>query len=186
MRREKQAERALLQTEKLASVGRLASSIAHEIDNPLESVTNLLYILKSRVMDSESQTLVQTAEEELARVSQIANHTLRFHKQTTNRTEIDLHPSIENVLRLYRARLHHSGIEVVNEQAVCSPLFCYENELRQILLNLVANAFDAMRRAGRLSIRRRDVTSGGRRKESQNHGCRYWEWDGSEHCRSPL
>ena len=158
-RREKQAERALLQTEKLASVGRLASSIAHEINNPLESVTNLLYILKSRVTDSDSQALVQTAEEELARVSQIANHTLRFHKQATNRTEVELGPLVENVLGLYRARLHNSGIEVVTASSNCSPLFCYENELRQVLLNLVANAFDAMRLGGRLSIRCRDFTN---------------------------
>ena len=158
MRREKQAERALLQTEKLASVGRLASSIAHEINNPLESVTNLLYILRSKVTDSDSQALVKTAEEELARVSQIASHTLRFHKQATNRTEIELHSLVENVLGLYRARLHNSGIEVINDSLDCSPLLCYENELRQVLLNLVANAFDAMRSGGHLSIRCRDFT----------------------------
>ena len=158
IRREKQAERALLQTEKLASVGRLASSIAHEINNPLESVTNLLYILRSKVTDSESQALVATAEEELARVSQIANHTLRFHKQVTNRSEIELHSLVENVLGLYRARLHNSGIEVMNDSLGCSPLLCYENELRQVLLNIVANAFDAMRAGGRLSIRCRDFT----------------------------
>ncbi|HSU19198.1 MAG TPA: PAS domain S-box protein [Acidobacteriaceae bacterium] len=158
--RARQAERALLQTEKLASVGRLASSIAHEINNPLESVTNLLYILRSRVHDDESKALVQTAEEELARVSQIANHTLRFHKQSTSKSEIELQNLVDNVLGLYRARLQNSGIVVINESGACSPLLCYENEIRQVLLNLVANAFDAMRSGGRLRIRCRDVLHG--------------------------
>lgn len=158
--RTKQAEAALLQTEKLASVGRLASSIAHEINNPLESVTNLLFILRSRVVDDETRSLVQTAEEELARVSQIANHTLRFHKQSTGRSEVKLHSLVESVLGLYRARLQNSAITVVNESTNCSPLFCYENELRQVLLNLVANSFDAMRSGGRLTIRCRDFSGG--------------------------
>jgi PAS domain S-box-containing protein len=75
---QKAAEKALIQSEKLASVGRLASSIAHEINNPLEAVTNLLYILQSQVASEGSKLLVSTAQEELARVSHIANHTLRF------------------------------------------------------------------------------------------------------------
>lgn len=154
--RRSQAEKALLQAEKLASVGRLASSIAHEINNPLEAVTNLLYILRSRVQDPEDKALVQTAEEELARVSQIATHTLRFHKQSTSQTLVELKDVVENVLGLYRARLQNAGIHIAMESKGCSPLLCYENELRQVLLNLIANAFDAMRSGGRLTIRIRD------------------------------
>ncbi|HLI78024.1 MAG TPA: PAS domain S-box protein [Acidobacteriaceae bacterium] len=152
----KLAERALLQNEKLASVGRLASSIAHEINNPLESVTNLLYILESRV-DAETRDLVMTAQEELARVSHIATHTLRFHKQSTRRTEVDLHGLTASVLSLYRARFEASDIRVLTGSADVSRLLCFEGELRQILVNLVSNAFDAMRTGGRLYIRHRDV-----------------------------
>jgi PAS domain S-box-containing protein len=155
--RRKQAETALLQTEKLASVGRLASSIAHEINNPLASVTNLLYILKSRVADDETRKLVDTAEQELARVSQIATHTLRFHKQSTGKTRVDLRALVDSVLGLYRARLQNSGVDVVNDSSDCTPLLCYENDLRQVLLNLVSNAFDAMRSGGRLTIRCRHL-----------------------------
>jgi PAS domain S-box-containing protein len=154
----KAAEKAILQSEKLASVGRLASSIAHEINNPLESVTNLLYILQSRPLDAECHALVSTAQEELARVSQIATHTLRFHKQSTRRTQLDLKALSDSVLALYRARLKSSGITAINESYVVSPLLCFEGELRQILINLVANAFDAMRSGGRLILRNRDVT----------------------------
>ena len=153
----KNAEKALLQSEKLASVGRLASSIAHEINNPLEAVTNLLYILQSRPLDAESLALVSTAQEELARVSQIATHTLRFHKQSTKRTQLDLKTLFDSVLALYGARLKSSGIEVANESFTGSPLLCFEGELRQILVNLVANAFDAMRNGGQLILRNRDA-----------------------------
>ena len=157
MTRQKVAERALLQAEKLASVGRLASSISHEINNPLASVTNLLYILNSRMTDPETKQLVQTAEEELARVSQIASYALRFHKQSTDRSEVDLSLVVKGVLGIYRARLQDSNIQVVDESSNCPSLLCYENELRQVLLTLVANAFDAMRVGGRLTIRCREV-----------------------------
>jgi PAS domain S-box-containing protein len=153
----KLAERALLQNEKLASVGRLASSIAHEINNPLESVTNLLYILKSCV-DGDARELVITAEEELARVSHIATHTLRFHKQSTGRSKVDLQALSSSVLSLYRARFEGSGITVHGDSAHVSPLLCFEGELRQVLVNLVSNAFDAMRTGGRIILRNRDVT----------------------------
>ena len=154
----KQAERALLQNEKLASVGRLASSIAHEINNPLEAVTNLLYLLQLRVADEETNSLVTKAQRELDRVAHIATHTLRFHKQSSDRTEVDLHSVAGSVLELYQVRFENSGIAVINDSAEASPFLCFEGELRQILFNLVSNAFDAMRAGGRLVLRCRDVT----------------------------
>ncbi|GAC1359739.1 MAG: hypothetical protein NVSMB3_07420 [Acidobacteriaceae bacterium] len=149
----KKAEKALLQSEKLASVGRLASSIAHEMNNPLESVTNLLYILASRIEDEETRQFVVMAQEELARVSQIATQTLRFYKQGTNRTEVDLQVLAESVLALYRARLESSQVQAVADCLGNARLLCYEGELRQILVNLVGNAYDAMRRGGKLTLR---------------------------------
>ncbi len=158
----KLAARALLQSEKLASVGRLASSIAHEINNPLESVTNLLYILQSRVDDDETRSLVITAQEELARVSHIATHTLRFHKQSSGRTQVDLHALMQSVFGLYRGRLQSSHITVITEVPADIRLTCYEGELRQILVNLVSNAFDAMRSGGTLRLRCRTTVFEGR------------------------
>ncbi|MGF7180463.1 ATP-binding protein [Tunturiibacter psychrotolerans] len=161
MTKQKVAERNLLQAEKLASVGRLASSIAHEINNPLEAVTNLLYILNSRITDEDTKQLVQTAEEELARVSQIANYTLRFHKQSTDQIEVDLSMVVKGVLGVYRGRLQNSGIQIVDESSDCGPLLCYENDLRQVLLNLISNAFDAMRSGGKITIRCRELDRSG-------------------------
>jgi PAS domain S-box-containing protein len=158
----KRAERALLQSEKLASVGRLAASIAHEINNPLESVTNLLYILSGSVSTSDTKHLVGVAQEELARVSQIVTQTLRFHKQSTGRTQLEVADLLNSVLNLYRARLRNSGIEAEIQRSDASPLFCYEGEVRQVLLNLVGNALDAMRAAGggKLVLRARNTAFG--------------------------
>jgi PAS domain S-box-containing protein len=149
----KRAEKALLQSEKLASVGRLASSIAHEINNPLEAVTNLLYILAGRVKDEDTRQFVTTAQEELARVSQIATHTLRFHKQSSNRTEVDLQLLAESIFALYRARFDNAEIMAVADCRGTARLICYEGELRQILVNLVGNAYDALRLGGKLMLR---------------------------------
>jgi PAS domain S-box-containing protein len=155
---QKIAERALLQTEKLASVGRLASSIAHEINNPLEAVTNLLYILDMRTAEPELKDLVRKAQEELSRVSQIATHALRFHRQSGSATEVDPGQLFASVLALYRGRLRNSRILGEIGQCDAMPLKCHEGELRQILLNVVGNAVDAMKTGGRLMLGCREAT----------------------------
>ena len=155
---QKLSERALLQNEKLASVGRLASSIAHEINNPLEAITNLLYILQSRPFDPESLELVTMAQEELARVSQIATQTLRFYKQSSNRTFLNLESLTDSVFALYRSRFTSAGVTARNESKRASDLLCFEGELRQVMVNLVANAYDAMKTGGRLTVRCKDAT----------------------------
>jgi PAS domain S-box-containing protein len=151
----KRAERALLQSEKLASVGRLASSIAHEINNPLEALTNLVYILRERATDAESAELLRAAEEELARVSQIARHTLRFYRQSSKRTNVNLCSVFEAIVSLYRARFKAAGITAKIECDESLELRCFDGELRQILVHLVSNAFDAMREGGQLRLRAR-------------------------------
>ena len=153
------AERALLQSEKLASVGRLASSIAHEINNPLESVTNLLYILNTQTADPGAKSLISVAQEELARVSQITTQTLRFHRQSSSRTQVEVKSLLESILALYRGRIRNSDVTAVFGHRESSALLCFDSELRQILTNLIGNAIDAMRaRGGRLTLRSRDAT----------------------------
>jgi signal transduction histidine kinase len=154
---QKRSEKALLQNEKLASVGRLASSIAHEINNPLESVTNLLYILDAQV-PPELKALVTTAQEELARVSQITTHTLRFHRQSSSPTKLDVTALFESVVALYQGRLRNSGIDPRIGPRRASQLHCHEGELRQIVLNIVGNAVDAMKSGGVLHLRCSDST----------------------------
>jgi PAS domain S-box-containing protein len=162
---QKKAETALMQSEKLAVVGRLAASIAHEINNPLESVTNLLYLAERSDDLSQIQHYVQTAEREIRRVSVIANQTLRFHKQSSSPQEISGEQLIDSVVSLFQSRIVNAGINVEDRKNVTQPVRCFEGEIRQVLSNLVSNAIDAMHPhgSGRLLLRSRvgrDWTTG--------------------------
>jgi PAS domain S-box-containing protein len=152
---QKRAELALIQSEKLAAVGRMASSIAHEINNPLESVTNLLYIARSHVAVPEVQHFLDLADQELRRVSIIANQTLRFHKQASFPREVTCEELFVTVLRIYEGRLRNSGIRVEKRKTSNRPIRCFEGDIRQVLNNLVGNAIDAMSGGGHLHIRSR-------------------------------
>lgn len=155
---QKKAEKALIQSEKLAAVGRLASSISHEINNPLESVTNLLYLIAaSPELPQEVRTYVELTQSEIARVSQIATQTLRFHRQTARPTRVTARQLMEPLLRLFQGKLSNSGIEMQMRFASDTSVLCLENEIRQVLSNLLGNAIDAMRTGGRLLVRAHDI-----------------------------
>jgi PAS domain S-box-containing protein len=158
---QKKAEKALLQSEKLAAVGRLASSISHEINNPLESVTNLLYLVaQSGDLSPDVRTYVDLAQAEIARVTQIAIQTLRFHRQTASPTWVTGQQLLEPILNLYRGRLLNCNVHLETRWSSTTPFYCLENEIRQVLSNLIANAIDAMRMGGRLLLRSHDCCSG--------------------------
>jgi PAS domain S-box-containing protein len=162
---QKKAEHALIQSEKLAAVGRLASSISHEINNPLESVTNLLYLIATDAeLPASMKAYVELAQAEVARVSQIATQTLRFHRQTMRPTWVTAAQLLDPVLNLYHGRLMNSGIDVERELATESRVLCLENEIRQVLSNLIANAIDAMRTGGRLLLRSHHAVDGAGRR----------------------
>jgi PAS domain S-box-containing protein len=155
----KRAELALMQSEKLAAVGRLASSIAHEINNPLESVTNLLYLARETATNAETRKYLEIADRELRRVSVIANQTLRFHKQSSKPQLVTCDELIASALSVYQGRLINSHIEVERRKRATHPVLCFEGEIRQVLSNLINNAIDAMKPdGGRLLIRSREGT----------------------------
>ncbi len=156
---QKKAENALVQSEKLAAVGRLASSISHEINNPLEAITNLLYLIAlSDDLPAGVRSYVQTAQSELSRVCQIATQTLRFHRQAVRATNVTAADLVNAVLNLYQGRLANSNIRVEASYATSARILCFENDIRQVLNNLIANAIDAMRQGGRLIVRAHDTT----------------------------
>ena len=157
---QKRAMQALLQTEKLAAVGRLAASIAHEINNPLESVTNLLYLARRTQDPVELQEYLATAERELRRVSVISSQTLRFYKQSTNPVEVRCQELFESVLSIYQGRLVNSRVTVEKRKRAIRKVECFDGEIRQVLNNLVGNAIDAMHpQGGRLLVRSREATN---------------------------
>jgi len=156
---QKRAEKALIQSEKLAAVGRLASSISHEINNPLEAVTNLLYLaLNDEQLPATTRRYLETAQGELTRVSHIATQSLRFHRQMMNPTHVDPQELMESVVDLYQGRLFNSNIQVVSKYKSTKRVLCFENDIRQVLNNLIANAVEAMRHGGRLFLCSRDAT----------------------------
>jgi len=155
------AEEALRRSEKLAATGRLAASIAHEINNPLTSVVNAIYLaMQDPKLPPQTRELLHTADEELARVSQITTQTLRFHRQSKAACLADLSEIMQSVLALFIRRLTARRIEVVAEYASHAKILCLEDELRQVFTNLVSNALDAMPEGGKLRIRIADDAQG--------------------------
>jgi PAS domain S-box-containing protein len=153
----KRTEAALLRTEKLAAVGRLAASIAHEINNPLESVTNLLYLAKLSAAEPNTLEYLHMAEQELSRASAITTQTLRFHRQSSRPTQVTCDDLIVNVLGILRSRLLNAHVTVEVRKRATRPVLCFDGEIRQVIYNLLVNAVDAMQqRGGRLLLRSRD------------------------------
>jgi PAS domain S-box-containing protein len=163
---QKRAEAMVVQSEKLAAVGRLASSIAHEINNPLESVTNLIYLARLAKSLPEVQNLLTVADRELRRAAAITIQTLRFHKQTSKPTETTCKDLIDSVLAIQQGRIINSRVKVEQRHRTMATVKWYEGEIRQVLNNLVSNAIDSMLSGGgRLIIRSREGREGSTGKE---------------------
>jgi PAS domain S-box-containing protein len=156
----KKTEIAMRQTEKLAVVGRLASSISHEINNPLAAVVNLLYLARGSNDLAKVGEYLAAADQELNRVSAVASQTLRFHKQSTRATPVVFDELFTSALALYRGRLQTSMIGVEKHKHTDRPVMCFEGEIRQVLSNFIGNAIDAMPSEGaRLLLRSREATN---------------------------
>jgi signal transduction histidine kinase len=153
----RRAEQLLLQSEKLNAVGRLASSIAHEINNPLAAVTNLIYLAQQTAVNPEAKGYLSSAEIELRRVSAIANQTLRFHRQSTNPRQVSGTELIDATVPLYQGRLLNARVMVERRDRATQHVTCFEGEMLQVLSNLIGNSIDAMSPSGgRLLIRSRN------------------------------
>jgi PAS domain S-box-containing protein len=149
----KRSEEALRRTEKLAATGRLAASIAHEINNPLEAITNLLYLLRRFCrLDDTAMNYVAIAEREVQRMSEITQQTLRFYRQSTLPARATMEELLDSVLDMYSARLAAMGIVVVRHYDAELDFYCFAGEVRQVVSNLVSNAMDATAGGGRLIV----------------------------------
>jgi PAS domain S-box-containing protein len=152
----KRSEEALRRSEKLAVTGRLAASIAHEINNPLEAITNLLFLLHgaSDIPDA-TKHYVTMAEHEVQRIAEITQQTLRFYRQPTQPTRVTMEELLDSVLNLYQSRIHALDLRVERDYDPSLSLFCFAGEIRQVFANLVGNSIDASSNGGRLVIRAR-------------------------------
>ena len=149
------AEEALRRSEKLAAVGQLASSIAHEINNPLEAVVNLLYLVRTAGSVDDMRSYATLAEQEIARISDITMQTLRFHRHQTEVAPVNLEETIPAVLKLYSTRFSTRKVEVKLRLRKTPTAMLLEGDLRQVLNNLIRNAYDAMPKGGHLHLRLR-------------------------------
>lgn len=150
---------ALMESEKIAAVGRLASSIAHEINNPLEAVTNLLFLARSRAIHPDVVEWLAEADTQLKRVSIITNQTLRFHKQASRPQAVTCLSIFSATLDLYEARLRNAKIQVEKRKRANAPVVCFEGDIRQVISNVIRNSIDAMPFGGRLLLRSREATN---------------------------
>ena len=150
----KRSEEALRKSEKLAVTGRLAASIAHEINNPLEAITNLLFLLRHySPIDEQALNYVTMAEYEVRRIAEITQQTLRFYRQSTLPARATMAELLDSVLSLYQGRLIALDIKVERDYQPHLDLFCFAGEIRQVIANLVGNAIDATGSGARLLVR---------------------------------
>jgi signal transduction histidine kinase len=140
----KLSEQILLQSEKLNAVGRLASTMAHEINNPLEAVTNLIFLAQDAAVSPVARHYLEAADVELRRVSAIVTQTLQFHRQLSKPGPVMVAGIVDVTLPLYQSRLSNADVTIERRDRAILPVICQEGEIRQVLSNLVGNAIDSM------------------------------------------
>jgi PAS domain S-box-containing protein len=162
---ERKTQDLLRRSEKLAAAARLSATVAHEINNPLEAVGNLIYLAKGNPNASpEIVKSLSIAEQELERVAHITRQTLGFYRESNEARPVELPPLIESVLRLYSNKLSSKNIRVERDFGQCPPMLGVPGELKQVISNLVSNAVDAVSPNGKIRLRTQGVDdhNGGR------------------------
>jgi len=153
------AEEVLRATEKLAAMGRVAGIIAHEINNPLAAITNIFYLLRNHPrLGEEPRALVERAEQELERVSHITRQTLSFYREAKQPILVFVPEILDDVLELQNRLLRENRITVRRKYHSAAPVTGFPAELRQVFLNLVGNAIQAMADGGTLGVFVRETT----------------------------
>jgi PAS domain S-box-containing protein len=149
---QKRMANSLLQAEKIAATGRMAATIAHEINNPLEAVVNLLFLARERAVDSEQLAYLSAADREIARVSHIARQTLGYYRENASAVSVSLTSLLNDALRIYKPRCDANGIRVETRFESQRKVIVRKGEMMQVISNLVTNAIYAMPRGGVLTL----------------------------------
>jgi PAS domain S-box-containing protein len=149
----KKVERMAIEADKIATTGRMAAAIAHEINNPLASVLNLIFLVRQGGLSKEDiENCLATAESELERVSHIARQTLGYYRDTGAPSEVRLSDLMANVLSVYKSKVLSHSIVVDAEFSDIRKISVHPGEVVQVFSNVVSNAIDSMQHGGRLSI----------------------------------
>jgi PAS domain S-box-containing protein len=148
----KRMEQSLLQAEKIAATGRMAATIAHEINNPLEAIVNLLFLLRPMITDPEGINYLASAESELARVSHIAKQTLGYYREHASASYVDLSTMAEQVIAIYEPRCMAAGITLTRSLESSRKVMLRRGEMMQVISNLIMNSIYGMPAGGTLSI----------------------------------
>ncbi len=150
---QKKTEQALRTTERLASVGRMAATVAHEINNPLEAVTNLVYLAKGSAALSDVQEFLNAIEEELNRISQITKQALGFYRETIAPSTVRVGEMLSPVISMLARRARNKGIEIRPEIRQDTEIYAVAGEIRQLIANLLSNSIEAVDSGGLIRIR---------------------------------
>jgi PAS domain S-box-containing protein len=161
-----QAEDALRKAEKLAAMGRVAGIIAHEINNPLEAIRNAFYLLQHHpTLDDAARRYTRIADEELTRVAHITRQTLSFYRESKEPVPVSISEILNDILALQARLLERNGIILEREYGGDGPVMGFPGELKQVFLNLIGNAIQAMPEGGRLRIRVAEAVEKGQQRE---------------------
>lgn len=150
---------SLRENQKLATMGRLTASIAHEINNPIASMMNLLYLMRDESLSAEGRNFLDLAGKELDRVVQITRQTLTFYRETP--APVPVHPQdlLDDVVGLFAQKARNAQVSISREYETKDCITVFPGEMRQVFSNLVSNAIDATPAGGRIRIRVRTVSS---------------------------
>jgi len=164
----KLAEEALRRSEKLAATGRLAASIAHEINNPLQVITHAMYLLRNTTgLPERAVQYVKTADTELQRVVHITRQTLGFYREESAPVKIPIAGLLDEVLSAYAHKMADKAAIIQKQYAPVDELRCHPGEVRQVFSNLLLNALEALSTAGAITVRVRQTTAVHDRAEMQ-------------------
>lgn len=148
------AEEALRRNERLAAMGKLAGIVAHEINNPLEAITNAFYLLRQHPsLDNEARYYAQIAEQELARVSHITKQTLSFYRESQKAVTVSVAELLDDVLELQQRPMQTANITLERDYSSKGTVHGFPSELKQVFMNLISNAIQAMPNGGRMRVR---------------------------------
>jgi PAS domain S-box-containing protein len=149
----KLSEAALIKSEKLATAGRLAATLAHEINNPLQAVTNLMAILsQSPKLEGQDREYAMMAADELGRVTHLTRQSLSFYREATHSTAVNVEEVLENVLTLYHRNLLARKITITKRFRLTGTIQSYPGEIRQVFSTLLVNAMEAVAEGGKIAL----------------------------------